>query len=42
LGKAFDMSAEFWMNLQAAYELAGAKKTLRNKIRKVTPMPKAA
>lgn len=38
LGKAFNMSAEFWMNLQAAYDLAGAKKTLRNKIKKVTPV----
>jgi antitoxin HigA-1 len=42
LGKVFDMSAEFWMNLQASYELADAKKTLRNKIKRVTPMSKAA
>jgi addiction module HigA family antidote len=42
LGKAFGMSAEFWMNLQAAYELADAKKNLRHKIKKVKPMAKAA
>ena len=42
LGTAFGMSAEFWMNLQAAYELADAKKRLRNKIKKVTPMGNAA
>jgi antitoxin HigA-1 len=42
LGKAFGMSAEFWMNLQAAYELAGAKKTLRTKIKRVTLMNNAA
>jgi antitoxin HigA-1 len=42
LGKVFSMSAEFWMNLQAAYELADAKKKLRNKIKKVTPMTDAA
>jgi plasmid maintenance system antidote protein VapI len=42
LGKVFNMSAEFWMNLQAAYELAVAKKTLRNKINKVKPVTKAA
>jgi addiction module HigA family antidote len=42
LGKAFGMSAEFWMNLQAAYELADAKKRLRNKIKRVTPMGEAA
>lgn len=41
LGTAFGMSAEFWMNLQAAYELADAKKSLRNKIKKVTPMGNA-
>jgi addiction module HigA family antidote len=38
LSKVFGMSAEFWMNLQAAYELIDAKKTLRNKIKKVTPV----
>jgi addiction module HigA family antidote len=42
LGKVFGMSPEFWMNLQAAYELTNARKTLRHKIRKVTPMSHAA
>ena len=42
LGKVFGMSAEFWMNLQAAFELTDAKKNLRHKIKKVTPMTKAA
>jgi antitoxin HigA-1 len=42
LGTVFGMSAEFWMNLQAAYELADAKKHLRNKIKRVTPMSQAA
>lgn len=42
LGKAFGMSAEFWMNLQAAYELANAKKALRHKIKRVRPMGQAA
>lgn len=42
LGKVFGTSAEFWMNLQAAYELADAKKTLRKKIKRVTPMENVA
>lgn len=42
LGVVFGMTPEFWMNLQAAYELKDAKKTLRNKIKKVKPMGRAA
>jgi antitoxin HigA-1 len=42
LGHAFGMSAEFWMNLQAAYELVNAKKALRKKIKKVTLLAGAA
>lgn len=42
LGKAFGMSAEFWMNLQAAYELAIAQKSLGKKISKVKSVIKAA
>lgn len=42
LGKVFSTSPEFWMNLQAAYELADAKKTLRKKIKRVTPMENVA
>ncbi len=42
LGKVFGMSAEFWMNLQSAYELATAHKALRSKIKRVKPLAKAA
>jgi antitoxin HigA-1 len=42
LSRAFGTSAEFWMNLQAAYELTNAKKILRNKIKRVTPVGDAA
>jgi addiction module HigA family antidote len=42
LGKVFGMSAEFWMNLQSAYELATAQKSLKSKIKKVKPLAKAA
>jgi addiction module HigA family antidote len=42
LGLYFGMSAEFWMNLQSAYDLSKAKveklKTLRNEVR---PRPAA-
>jgi len=42
LGKFFGTSAEFWMNLQAAYELVTAKKILGSKIGKIKPMTGAA
>jgi antitoxin HigA-1 len=42
LGKYFGMSPEFWMNLQAAWELAGAKKQLKKKLEKVKPLANAA
>lgn len=42
LGKVFGTSPEFWMNLQAAYELANARKSLRRKMNKVTSMSNAA
>jgi plasmid maintenance system antidote protein VapI len=42
LGKFFGTSAEFWMNLQAAYELVTAKKILGNKITKIKSMTGAA
>ncbi len=38
LGKFFGISPEFWMNLQAAYELVTAKKILGAKIRKIKTM----
>lgn len=37
LGKFFGMSPEFWMNLQASYELAVAEKTLKKQINKIKP-----
>jgi addiction module HigA family antidote len=42
LSKAFGTSAEFWMNLQAAYELVNAKKSLRGKIKRVRPVGNVA
>jgi len=42
LGRFFGTSAEFWMNLQAAYELVTAKKILGNKITKIKTMTGAA
>ena len=37
LGRFFGISPEFWMNLQAAYELASAHKNLRKQIHKIKP-----
>jgi len=37
LGRFFQMSPEFWMNLQASYELAIAGKTLKKQISKIKP-----
>jgi addiction module HigA family antidote len=42
LGKFFDTTPEFWMNLQAAYELAEARRALRNKLGKINRYKKAA
>jgi antitoxin HigA-1 len=42
LAKFFGTSAEFWMNLQAAYELVTAKKILGSKIGKIKTMTGAA
>lgn len=41
LGIVFGTSAEFWMNLQAAYELAMAKKAIRKSVKNIKPMAKA-
>jgi len=41
-GRFFGTSAEFWMNLQAAYELVTAKKILGRKIGKIKTMSGAA
>lgn len=37
LGRFFAMSPEFWMNLQASYELALAQKNLKKQIAKIKP-----
>lgn len=37
LGQFFGMSPEFWMNLQASYELSLAKKKLKKQINKIKP-----
>jgi addiction module HigA family antidote len=42
LGKFFGMTAEFWMNLQAAYDLAKARKQLRGKLRRIKPLSNVA
>jgi addiction module HigA family antidote len=42
LGKFFRTSPEFWMNLQSAYELNHAEKSLRQKIKKIKPHTAAA
>ncbi len=43
LSKALGTSAEFWMNLQTAYDLTGARKTIRlGKVRRVVKKPRKA
>src|SRR5215467_4472258 len=37
LGRFFGMSPEFWMNLQASYELAVAGKSLKRQINRIRP-----
>lgn len=42
LGRCFGTTSEFWMNLQAAYDLARASTALRRKLGKIQPLKKAA
>jgi addiction module HigA family antidote len=43
LGRYFGMEAQFWMNLQARYDLEIAQRTLLKRLdREVTPRAKAA
>lgn len=43
LGRLFGVEAQFWMNLQARYDLEVAERESRKRIeREVTPLPKAA
>ena len=41
-GAYFGTSAEFWMNLQSAYELASARKHLATAVKKIKPAEKVA
>ena len=38
LARFFDMTAEFWINLQAQYDLRQAKAVLKTKLAKIMPM----
>src|SRR5580704_15633885 len=42
LSRYFGTTAEFWMNLQAAYELETAKQSLASKLAKITCRPSRA
>lgn len=42
LGLVFGTTPEFWMNLQAAYELATARKALKKIAKNIKPIPGAA
>jgi addiction module HigA family antidote len=41
-GKALGQTAEYWLNLQTAYDLAGARKAVARRLGKVRPLPQAA
>lgn len=38
LGKYFNMSAEFWMNLQTGYDMRVAKSQFSEDVSKITPL----
>ena len=42
LGVFFGMEAEFWLNLQAHYDLAQARETLADRLAEFQPLEKAA
>jgi|SRR5579884_4503006 len=42
LARFFGTTSEFWMNLQAAYDLSKASIALRRKLHKIKPLRKAA
>src|SRR5262245_54175801 len=42
LGRYFQNSPEFWINLQSAYDLAEATTSLKKKLSKIQPFKKAA
>ena len=41
-GKAFGQTPQFWMNLQAGYDLKLAEKTLEQKLKQMRPIVQAA
>lgn len=41
-GKALGQSPEYWLNLQAAYDLATARNALGDKLAGVRPLPQVA
>ena len=42
LGVFFAMGAEFWLNLQAHYDLVRTRETLADRLAEITPLEKAA
>ena len=42
LGVYFAMEAEFWLNLQAHYDLVRAREDIAERLARITPLPKAA
>lgn len=42
IGKALGQSAEYWLNLQAAYDLASAQRTVGRRLKDVRLLPQAA
>lgn len=42
LGRFFGTTPEFWMNLQASYELASIGKKIRRKVNQIKPLEKSA
>jgi antitoxin HigA-1 len=41
-GKALDQSPEYWLNLQAAYDLAAARNSVRRRLRAIRPLQQVA
>jgi addiction module HigA family antidote len=41
-GKVLDQSPEYWLNLQAAYDLAMARRALGRKLKGMRPLPEVA
>lgn len=40
-GRAFGQSPQYWLNLQAAYDLKTAERAIRNRLRAVRPLAHA-